>query len=307
MKINILSKIKFGSHLYGTFTPSSDVDYKGVYLPSKDDVILQNVKKSIRFNTNKINTKNTSSDIDEEYYSLHYFIKLALEGQTVALDLLHSNESIISSLIWEDIKYNRSKFYSKNLYSFVGYAKGQADKYGIKGSRMGSLEEVIDVFKNFSSKEKILAIKDKIPLIDFVEITEEFLIINNRKFDWTTNVEYVLNILEKIYDNYGERTRDAKDNKGIDWKAISHAFRAIYQVEEIIDTGDLKFPLKNKEYIKEIKSGKLNFLDVSEELEKITNIVIDKLNNSKLPELPDTEFWNNFIVNIYNKESNYEI
>ena len=300
MKFNIISKVKFGSYLYGTNNPSSDIDYKGVYLPSKNDVILQKVKKSIKFNTNKTNTKNTSYDIDEEYYSLYYFIKLALEGRSVALDLLHSNESIISSTIWEDIKYNRNKFYSKNLYSFVYYAKGQADKYGIKGSRMGSLEEVINILKKLDSKKRLLDIEHKIPKLEYVEITKEFLIVTNMKFDWTTTIDYVLKILEKIYENYGERTRDAKNNKSIDWKAISHAFRAIYQVEEIIDTGDLKFPLKNKEYIKEIKSGKLNFIDVSEELEKITNIVIDKLNNSNLPELPDSEFWNNFIINIYN-------
>ena len=301
MDLTILSKIKFGSHLYGTSTPNSDTDYKGIYLPTRRDVILQSIKKSVNFNSNKDNIKNSNNDIDEEYYSLHYFIKLALDGQTVAVDLLHSNDFVISSYIWDHIKDNRKKFYSKNLYSFVGYAKGQADKYGIKGSRMGSLEEVINVLKNLDSKKRLSEIEHEIPKLDYVEITEEFLIVNNRKFDWTTTIDYVLKILEKIYQNYGTRTRDAKDNKGIDWKAISHAFRAIYQVEKIIDTGDLKFPLKDREYLKEIKSGKLNFLDVSEKLESATNLVIDKLNNSNLPEYPDVEYWNDYIVDIYNK------
>ena len=300
-RINILSKIKFGSHLYGTSTPLSDTDYKGIYLPSKRDVILQTIKKSISFNSNNKNIKNSHTDTDEEYYSLQYFIKLALEGQTVAIDLLHSNESIITSNIWEYLKANRSKFYSKNLYSFVGYAKGQADKYGIKGSRMGSLEKVINIFQEYDPNKKLSTIKNKILSGEFVEITEEFLTVNNRKFDWSAKIGYVLDILKKIYLNYGSRARDAKNNEGIDWKAISHAFRATYQVEEIVDTGNLKFPLKNSEYLKKIKSTELNFLEVSKKLEDLIKTVSDKLENSSLPETPDTEFWNNFIVNIYEK------
>jgi len=28
----------FGSHLYGTDTPESDKDYKGVFMPARDDI-----------------------------------------------------------------------------------------------------------------------------------------------------------------------------------------------------------------------------------------------------------------------------
>jgi hypothetical protein len=29
-------KMKFGAHLYGTATSNSDVDYKGIFMPSKE-------------------------------------------------------------------------------------------------------------------------------------------------------------------------------------------------------------------------------------------------------------------------------
>ena len=39
--LNIVVKMKFGSHLYGTSTPLSDTDYKAVYIPEARDIILQ--------------------------------------------------------------------------------------------------------------------------------------------------------------------------------------------------------------------------------------------------------------------------
>lgn len=38
--MDLIVKMKFGSHLYGTNTEDSDVDYKGVFLPSKKEILL---------------------------------------------------------------------------------------------------------------------------------------------------------------------------------------------------------------------------------------------------------------------------
>jgi len=32
-------KIKFGSHLYGTTTPSSDMDFKSVFIPTREEIL----------------------------------------------------------------------------------------------------------------------------------------------------------------------------------------------------------------------------------------------------------------------------
>ena len=66
-----LVEMVFGSHLYGTDSPSSDRDYKGVFLPSKRDLYLARTPKSLSFNTKTdTTTKNTSTDTDRELYSL---------------------------------------------------------------------------------------------------------------------------------------------------------------------------------------------------------------------------------------------
>ena len=88
-------KIIFGSHLYGTDTPDSDQDFKGIFLPTKEQIFLGKIPKSINENTKKGEGKNTADDVDTEIYSLHYFLKLACEGQTVSLDMLHAPDNMI--------------------------------------------------------------------------------------------------------------------------------------------------------------------------------------------------------------------
>ena len=133
--MNLIVKMKFGALLYGTATSDSDVDYKGIFMPTKDEVLLCRIPKSHSHSTGKEESKNTKDDIDFEIYSFHYFIKLACDGQTVVMDMLHAPEEMIlqSSNIWKEILKNRHTFYTKNLKSFIDYARRQASKYGIKG------------------------------------------------------------------------------------------------------------------------------------------------------------------------------
>jgi len=71
--MNIIVKMKFGSHLYGTDSEDSDLDYKGVFLPSKGEILLGRIPKSYSNSTKKGNEeRNTSDDIDTEIYSLHF-------------------------------------------------------------------------------------------------------------------------------------------------------------------------------------------------------------------------------------------
>ncbi|MFA5753336.1 MAG: nucleotidyltransferase domain-containing protein, partial [Bacteroidales bacterium] len=81
-------KMKFGSVLYGTNTPESDTDIKGVFLPTYRDCLLNRISRCRVESSGPKGAKNTSSDTDEETYSLHYFMQLLREGQVVALDML---------------------------------------------------------------------------------------------------------------------------------------------------------------------------------------------------------------------------
>ena len=137
-----LVTIKFGSHLYGTSTPASDIDFKSVHVPAPRDVLLQRAKGSVSTaRAKQEKEKNLPGEVEEESYSLLRYLQLASEGQTVALDMLFAPEWSMTappSAEWREVVANRSKLITKKSAAFLGYCRQQANKYGIKGSRVAA-------------------------------------------------------------------------------------------------------------------------------------------------------------------------
>ena len=305
----IIVKLRFGSELYGTSTPESDQDFKGIFLPTKEDIYLGRIPQSLTFNTKttrKEGIKNTKDDIDYEIHSLHHFIDLACRGETEALDMLHAPDEMleITSPIWQEIRKNRHLFYTKNLKAFIGYAQKQASKYGIKGSRLDTCCQVLEVLRNVSIGEttRVKYVWDKLP-----DTIHTYKTINKngvkeyevcgRKIQETQSCKYAFNIINKYYLAYGQRAKQAKENKNIDWKAVSHAFRAGLEVRSILTKGDIIFPLKEAPYLVKVKKGELDYLtEVAPILEDILDEVEQLSKNSKLSEKVNRKYWNNFII-----------
>jgi len=303
----IIVKLKYGSHLYGTNTPDSDLDYKGIFLPSKKQILLNRIPKSYSETTKKGNTKkNTASDVDTEIYSLHYFIELACQGQTVALDMLHAPDNMIvekNTNIWDDIVSNKEKFYTRNLKAFVGYARRQAAKYGIKGSRLNAAKDVLDFLHSVKDKTfKLYQVWDELPSGEHIhKYTQEnnmrIYQVVGKAFQETVRVEYVIPILEKFYEEYGERARKAALNEDIDFKAVSHALRAAYQTKQILVKKNITFPLKKADFLTNVKLGKVDYTTVIvPTLEELMNEVEELSEKSDLPLKVDRRFWDNFLI-----------
>lgn len=305
-------KMKFGSHLYGTNTPDSDVDIKGVFMPFLDDILLSRVNKSYTLNE-KISdgAKNTSEDTDIEMYSLHYFIKLACEGQTVALDMLHAPEPMIleKTPLWDELTALRDKFYTKNLKAFVGYARRQAAKYGIKGSRLAAAAKVLDILSNFDTANKLGEIWDQLPEEEHLYHLEpnqngvRQYQVCGKILQEGMAVSYAFDILTRFYLSYGKRARQAERNEGIDWKAVSHAIRAAYQIREILTDRTITFPLPQADFLKAIKQGKLHYIrEVAPVLESLMEEVEKLSETSDLPKKVDRNYWDRFVVGAVKEE-----
>lgn len=301
---------KFGSHLYGTDTPLSDTDYKGIFLPSLEDVILQRVPKSKHSSTSNDRDKNTAEDVDSEIYSLHYFLKLAMKGETVALDMLHCPEDALleTSEIWAFIRHNRRRFYTKSMKAYVGYAMKQASKYGVKGSRLDDCGRVVEFL--WGLRCKLADVWDDLPsgqhIRKYLEPTatqddKRMYEVCQRKVPATCSTAYAYTVFAKFYENYGARARQAANNEGVDWKAISHAFRGGFQLKEIFLTGDLKYPLRDREFLKKVKAGALHYQDdgVGGMLDDLLEEVRELSETSGLPETVDHEFWDGLLVSLY--------
>jgi len=310
-QMRIIVKMKFGAHLYGTATPESDVDYKGIFLPTKEELLLGRVPKSHNYSTGKDESRNTRNDIDIELYSFHYFIKLACDGQTVAMDMLHAPESMIlmKSKIWDEIVKNKQKFYTKNLKSFIDYARRQASKYGIKGSRINAALQVLEMLKKVDSSKKMRVVWNQLPRMEHCyDVAPDpngmrQYQVCGKSFQESATIGYVIPILEKFYNDYGRRAKLAAENKNIDWKAVSHALRAAYQTKEILTENIINFPLRTADFLIKVKQGKLDYLsEVGPVLETLMEEVESLALSSNLPETMDRKFWDQFICDTLERE-----
>lgn len=223
--------------------------------------------------------------------------------------MLHCNDECLieTSDVWEEIVRHRKKFYTKNLSAFVGYARTQSLKYGIKGERILAIDEVLKFLKSQDHDKKLIEISDSLPLINYTRFTnnDEHTLyeVCGKQFHLTVKVGYVIPILEKIYNEYGSRAQSAKENKGIDWKAFSHAIRSAYQVKEILQTNDLIFPLKECKIIKSVKEGRVDYLtEAAPLLDSLMDEVESLIKTSELLMKVDKKFWDNFIVEVYKEK-----
>ncbi|MBL0708051.1 MAG: nucleotidyltransferase domain-containing protein [Sulfurimonas sp.] len=310
---------KIGSILYGTDDENSDTDYKGIFVPRKVDVLLKKDMPYYTSNSNNKNEKNTKDDIDLHLDSIFTFTRLLKKGETGAIDMLFSIFDSSTTIIADDnftdyLKENYSKFYSKNLHSFVGYCVGQSKRYNIRGQRYNELVELNEYLKSFSKDDKKLELyfedlkillKDKkfryikfttAPAPKSAKLSYDipYLEVLGKKFIGAIGIDYLSSKLIDMQKQFGNRTKASVD--GVDWKSLSHAYRIISEVQELLDTNFIKFPLQEKDYIYSIKKGDESLLSVMEKIDLLLDVVNDKLENSSLPQEVDISFTDNFIL-----------
>jgi hypothetical protein len=320
-------KMLFGSTLYGTRTADSDMDYKGIVLPTWRDMALCRVPKQfMNTSTGNNETKNTSADEDIEIFYLHEWVKLAMEGQTAQLDMLFCPEDCLlaSGAIWDAIVAQREKLISKNVESFLGYCQKQASKYGIKGSRLNAAKTVLDWFDAMLEKHGNIKLIDcdlsTFPVdehvlwhtktCEFNEVTlselpntmvpyaTDMIEVCNRKIGLTVKLQYAKDMVQHFYDEYGERAKKAASDEGIDWKAISHAFRAAYQIQELFTEGRITFPRPEAKFLVEIKTGMHSYAKLAPVLEAEIEHAKYLRDKSSLPENVDVKYWEQFVIDV---------
>ena len=142
LKEHIVLATKYGSHLYGTNGPASDIDIRGVFLPTREDLLLARAPQHYIFKPEV--GEHSPEHIDETYLSLHYFLQLLTQGETNALDMFFSytNPDAIIRVTseYQEMIDNKDKLITKNVAKYLGYCKSQALKYSIKGDKIQNYE-----------------------------------------------------------------------------------------------------------------------------------------------------------------------
>lgn len=193
MRTNIIYKCIVGSQAYGTSTPTSDIDYKGVYLQTNKEILIGDYKQ--QFEVSK----------DETYYEVARFLELLKTANPTMLELLFMPEKCVieKSPVFDIILKHKHNFLTKQVRnSFAGYAYAQ-----IKKARG------LDKMMNMEAEQ----VKRKTPL-DFCFIYEGNLAIPlthymktqnlKEEFYGLVNVDHMRDCYILYYDSVAEYAKD---------------------------------------------------------------------------------------------------
>lgn len=308
-KFDVLFSTPYGSRLYGTDTPSSDSDFKAVFLPKFDDVLLgkklQTLKERYDANGNSLgpNVIMPANGVETEYVPFQVFARDFLFGQTYALEMawaLHSKalgcsprSQVEQALLTELVE----QFSNADVHSMAGFAMKQTFDYVKRGERLNEASNVLSVLLGFVSKYGLsLRFDDTVngeKVLDTVSRdtglsvgaavnnnkTLRTLELNGRQYLETSEVSYVAEQVKKLVKQYGSRSTAAAETE-VDFKSLSHAVRVYEQAKELLQTGKMTFPRQNAELLKSVKSGKADLEDVKNMLVALDKEVLELVESS---------------------------
>lgn len=306
----------YGSHLYGLHRNGSDVDVKGVYMPTL---------RSVVFNQHKETIERQSDEFDSTFYSCQKLIACLARADIVTMDMIHTGDSqtIVSSRVWDKLRRLRGHLYNKEMRGILGYIKTQTAKYGHKIDRVEELRNFLNLctgadiwFDRYSNKEDVKIVDTVIPkvvvdknykFIKFIpegltEITNQpiqaAIEICGKKYQTSAQLSYMIDGIKNMLGQYGGRVENSIKSGG-DWKAMSHSLRGIIQLEEIIETGDLQFPLKRAPEIMKVKLGEIPADVAASLVTEGCDRVSEKLEKSGFPDKPNMAPMMDVIMNHY--------
>ena len=336
----LLYLTQYGSHLYGTNTENSDLDFRGVYIPTIDDLILHKDKDEINEELQiKITPgKHVDEDgdviwnpgfieykkVDVKIFSLQKFIQLCSKADTNALDLLFSytNKDVESYLYTKNgqyinplaamLTYKHKLINTDRLESPITYAFKQATKYGMKGKRRLLMLQILEKAKLLSD---IHTVQDIVPLIQnmfddkYLRIdeldnkgkTEKYLFVCGIQHQFNLSIEKFKQRLQDKIDKEYTSQRTINASDGNDWKALSHAIRILFEIKQLLETQTIRFPVDS--IIKQIKLGQICREEIDNLFNNTFENIMEQIKQNSLNWKYNEEFWDNFILE-YTKEAN---
>lgn len=299
-----LVAMEFGSRVYGTQLPTSDRDVKFLFLPHPRDLLLERAPHTSH--------ALPGLEADVEGYSLSYFLSLAMQGQTVSMEMLFVPKAFYLAEphpIWQEILAERHRLVTRNATKFVSYCRAQASRYCVKGERLASLQALVESLERLPAHTPLVAHEAELRDLCGRHQHMAFLDIPHRKTDVPqphfevcdrrvpvqASVKLALDVFRRALGEYGRRAHLAGKAGGTDWKALMHAVRIAEEAEELLTTGHITLPRPNADELRGIRLGEVPLKTVEERIEEGTARAEAALAASSLPAEPDAKFWENFV------------
>jgi len=304
---NLILKIRSGSHLYGTNTETSDEDYVGVFIPETKYLIgLHNVEQIDESEKVKLESgKNAPESKDVTYYTLAKFCKLALDNNPNILELLFVNQENIIRInplkyedhnhIGEELLSLRKYFVSKLLKSrFLGYAFSQKHKMVIKLENFEKITEATEYLRTIEEHSNLKFLNDILNHPLFVR-KKDIITVGDVNLQATVTIIKAIQMLGMRQQKFGAR-KELVEKYGFDTKFASHLIRLILEGIELLETGNLIFPLQFKDTLMGIRLGALSLTQIIELSDALEKQVEKLYETSKLPHSPNFKVVEDFVI-----------
>ena len=282
---NLIYNVVCGSNSYGLNTATSDVDKKGITIPTRDYF----------FGLKTFEQQELSPD--ETIYSLHKFVRLAFDCNPNIIEILFTDPQFILFInkYGQKLRDNRHIFLSKRArYSFGGYAFSQLKR--IKGHR------------------KWIMYKEKEPK------EEDFWVTKYRPMPDGSTRSYN-KFLEQEYKNAGKKwsqylnwkknrnpkRAEMEEKFGYDGKHAMHLIRLQHMGYEILKEGKVNVIRPDREELLGIRNGSWSYDKLVKYAEDMEKELDELYETSPLPKKPNYKAINNLLIEITEEALNENI
>lgn len=322
----MIFKCVAGSHLYGTNTPLSDIDERGVFIP--DNRYFHGFVNRIEQFEDKKN--------DTTYFELRKFLHLACENNPNIIELLFVPVESMRFCTSEWISIiNARQFFvcKKSKFTFTGYAHSQFNRiklhrrwlmhpptrqpervdFGLLEHKSTLTKDQIGAFNvllalKLENIKEFHPLKEQIELMnetyDFKALCQQFRAVDPKALQEIIPItDEFIEIIQKenayavashewnLYQNWKKNRNPERaileEKYGFDTKHGSHLIRLISEGEELLMTGKITFPRPDASYLLDIKNGKYKYEELADILENYDKKFEDLYVNSPLQNSPN--------------------
>lgn len=319
---NKIAQFEVGSSVYGASTPESDTDYMGIFIAPKRFYLgldtVQEVDLSIV--SKKENGRNDKDAIDSKYYELRKFVKLLMENNPNILSSMYTpdDKKIFENHLGRKLFLNRDLFPYKGLkQKYLGYAFSQKHKMVIKTDNYTGLTKFYDWLVNYivnpREKEKhelewysnqlLAELREVKSLNGIVKFHEHHALIGDINISLTDKLSKVFNKVQDRLSKVGNR-EELYTKYGYDVKFGMHLVRLMLEGKELLTTGKLEYPLKDRQLLLDIRGGLWKREDIISYSEQLEAEIETLEATSDLPSKPRYEEIETLLINMVEEHWN---
>lgn len=270
----------FGSHLYGVATPESDTDYRGFWIPSRDELDV------VVLTTPKQSTDMFPGEGDTVMYRLDEYLRLLSKGNGTLLEILYTP--------WADNMFHRrGTLDAHELQSLI-----------IRLRKVMCGKHFYKHFKGFAFAEHQKALcqtrfpKDaQKPTHEILDQLGSRLQLKSYERTLITDLIEELRPDAELYEvrstaaQVGDDRRTDLETYGYCRKNMYHAMRLLYEGLEYLRTGQLTFPLCSDalQDLIGIRAGKIHVDDCRVWFEVTSAKLDEAFAKSTLPAKPNID------------------